>query len=315
MIEEQTTDLSIIIVSWNVCDLLRKCLQSIEQGKGNLRVEVIVVDNASFDGSQDMVRDEFPTVNLDAQSENVGFPRGNNLGLKVANGRHLLLLNPDTVVLGDALSTLFQYLVDHPETGMVSGQLLNPDGSVQSSRRRFPTVATGIFESTWLQGFAPRKLLDRYYFADGPVDAAHEVDWVVGACMMVRKEIVEQVGMLDEAYYMYSEELDWCKRIKQAGWQVVYLPSAQIIHHVGKSSEQAVPERHINFQRAKLRYFRKYHGPLATMLIRILLLINFLEQMIIELIKGLFGHKREIRRQRVSAYWKVLRSGLPPAGY
>ncbi len=315
MIDNKPADLSIIIVSWNVCDLLRKCLQSIEQGKGNLNVEVIVVDNASSDGSQDMVRDEFPTVKLEAQSENVGFPRGNNLGLEIANGSHFLLLNPDTEVLGDALSILIQYLENHPAVGLVAGQLLNPDRSTQSSIRRFPTVAIGIFESTWLQGLAPRRLLDRYYFADAPADTPLEVDWVVGACMMVRKEIIEQVGLLDEAYYMYSEELDWCKRIKTAGWQVVYLPTAEIIHHVGKSSEQAVAERHVNFQRAKLRYFRKFHGPRPTLLIRGVLLANYFEQLIVELIKGLFGHKRDIRRQRIAAYWKVLRSGLPPAGY
>jgi N-acetylglucosaminyl-diphospho-decaprenol L-rhamnosyltransferase len=315
MIDKQAIDLSIIIVSWNVCDLLRKCLKSIEQGKSDLNIEVIVVDNASSDGSQNMVRDEFPTVKIDAQSENVGFPRGNNLGLENAKGRYFLLLNPDTEVVDDALSILVQYLEDHPAVGLVAGQLLNPDETIQSSIRRFPTVATGLFESTWLQGLAPRRLLDRYYFADAPTDTAVEVDWVVGACMMVRKELIEQVGLLDEAYYMYSEELDWCKRIKSDGWQIVYLPTAQIIHHAGKSSEQAVPERHVNFQRAKLRYFRKYHGSLVTLLIRVVLLANYFEQLIIELIKGLFGHKRDMRRQRVAAYWKVLRSGLPPAGY
>ena len=132
---------------------------------------------------------------------------------------------------------------------------------------------------------------------------------------MVRRSIIEEVGLLDEDYFMYSEELDWCRRIKSAGWRVVYLPSAQIIHHIGKSSEQSVVERHINYQRAKLRYFRKFHGPRAALIIRLVLLINYAWQLVVEAAKGLVGHKRDLRWQRVNAYWIVLRSGLPPAGY
>jgi GT2 family glycosyltransferase len=141
------------------------------------------------------------------------------------------------------------------------------------------------------------------------------VDWVKGAYLMTRKTVLEQVGPLDADYFMYSEELDWCKRIKTAGWRVVYLPAAEIIHHEGKSSEQAVTARHINFQRAKLRYFRKYHGMMITMLLRIFLLVNYIWQLALEAFKGLLGHKKELRRQRVRAYWQVIRSGLRPAGY
>lgn len=312
--DEPTVQLSIIIVSWNVGELLRSCLASIEAGRDKLALEVIVVDGGSADGSPEMVRAEFPWVRLVARPDNVGVPKGNNIGLEQASGRYILLLNPDTVILGNALQTMVAHLEANPAVGALGGQLLNPDGSVQSSRRRFPSLATAFFESTWLEPLAPRRLLNHYYLLDRPDNALSQVDWVVGACLLVRHDIVAQIGGLDEGYFMYSEELDWCKRIKAAGWQIVYLPTAQIIHHYGKSSEQAVTSRHINFQRAKLRYFWKYHGRPAATFLRLFLLLSYLLQILIEGAKGLLGHKRALRWQRVASYWQVLRSGLPPAG-
>ncbi|MCB0035286.1 MAG: glycosyltransferase family 2 protein, partial [Anaerolineales bacterium] len=252
---------------------------------------------------------------LIACDENVGFPRGNNMGMAQASGRYVLLLNPDTVVMGDALPTAVSYLEQHPDVGIVGAQLLNGDGSVQSSRRRFPTVMTGVFESTWLQPYAPQRLLRDYYVEDVADDTTADVDWVMGAFMLTRPEVVAQVGGMDEAYFMYSEELDWCKRIKTAGWRVVYYPDAKIIHYQGKSSEQASILRHINFNRAKLRYFRKYHGRAAAAFLRLVIGGNFVGQLLLEATKGILGHRRELRWQRVRAYWQVLRSGLRPAGY
>ncbi len=306
--------LSILIVNWNVRDLLRECLRSIERGRGALAVEVIVVDSASSDDSAAMVAAEFPWVTLLPQADNVGFPRGNNIALARARGDALLLLNPDTVIRGEALPVLVAYLAAHPDVGAVGPQLLNPDGSVQSSRRRFPTLATGFLESTWLEGLAPG-VLRRYYALDLPDDAPADVDWLTGACILVPRAVYERVGGLDEGYYMYSEELDWCRRIRAAGWRVVYLPTAQVVHHVGKSSEQAVTARHINFQRAKLRYFRKYHGRAAAGALRLFLLAGYGGQLLLEAAKGALGSKPELRRQRVRAYRDVLRSGLRPAGY
>lgn len=132
---------------------------------------------------------------------------------------------------------------------------------------------------------------------------------------MVPRRVIDRVGLLDEAYFMYSEELDYCRRIIEAGWRIVYFPKAKIIHHIGKSSEQAVTARHVNFQRAKLRYFRKFHGRFSEGLLRVVLLFNYLWQMGLEALKGLMGHKRPLRRQRIHAYWQVIRSGLRPAGY
>jgi GT2 family glycosyltransferase len=308
-------ELSIVIVSWNVQTFLRRCLLSIENQQDDLSIEVIVVDSASTDSSVKMVNEEFPQIQLIECNQNVGFPKGNNIGMKEARGHFILLLNPDTELIDGALKSLTTYLDKNEDVGVAGGQLLNSDGTIQSSRRRFPTLATALFESTWLQPFAPRSLLRRYYVEDLPYDTTTEVDWLTGACLMTHREVVEEVGFMDEAYFMYSEELDWCKRIKDAGWKVVYVPDARIVHHTGKSSDQAITERHINFQRAKLRYFRKYHGIIASSIIRSALLLNYLWQLIIEVGKGILGSKRQLRWQRARSYIRVLRSGLKPAGY
>ena len=307
--------LSIIIVSWNVRELLRACLTSIAANPGDLDLEVIVVDSGSGDGTPTMVAEDFPWVTLVARPDNVGFARGNNIGIRRAHGDLILLLNPDTEVVEAALSTMVDYMQAHTAVGVVGPQLLYPDGTIQSSRRRFPTLATGFWESTWLEPCAPQRVLDAYYVQDRSDDVIQDVDWMMGAALMVRRETVEEVGLLDEAYFMYSEELDWCYRIKAAGWRVVYLPAARIIHHEGKSSEQAVTARHLYFQRAKLRYYRKYHGRAAAALLRLFLLANYTWQLVLEGAKGLLGHRRALRWQRVASYWQILKSGLRPAGY
>lgn len=298
-------NLSIVIVNWNVRELLRRCLASIR-----FDAEIIVVDNASSDGSADMVRAEFPHVRLVANAANRGFGGGSNDGLAAARGRYVLLLNPDTEIVGDALATLIHYADAHPRAGVLGPQLLNPDGSVQSSRRRFPTLITALFESTWLQSLAPRGVLEHYYALDLPDNQPVQVDWVTGAAMMARREAIEQAGGFDERFFMYSEEMDWCKRIQGAGWDIVYLPPAQVIHHEGKSSEQVIPQRHIYFQTSKVRYFRKHHGALSAEFLRACLLTMYAWQLALEVAKWGLGSKRAMRRERVSAYWQVLRSGL-----
>ena len=303
------SDFSIVIVNWNVRDLLRRCLTSIS-APGRAELDVTVVDNGSSDGSCDMLRAEFPSVRLIANDANRGFPAANNQGLAASGGRYIMVLNPDTEIVGDALARMLAYLEAHHEVGALGPQLLNPDGSHQSSRRRFPTFATALFESTWLQSRAPRGVLRRFYVEDVPAGATQEVDWLTGACIVVRREVLQQVGGFDESFFMYSEELDWCKRIKSAGWKIVYLPEAQVVHHVGKSSEQAVAARHIHFQTSKVRYFRKHHGQLTAGLLRAFLLAMYLWQIGLEAVKALLGHQRDMRRQRIAVYGQVVRSGL-----
>ncbi len=304
-------DLSVVIVNWNVCDLLRRCLRSILDSEFSTpNLQVIVVDNASTDGSVEMVQAEFPSVRLITNTHNRGFPAANNQGSAAAQGRYVFLLNPDTEVVNDALAMMVTFADEHPDVGVVGPQLLNPDASVQSSRRRLPTLATAFFESTWLTPYAPKSLLRRYQMLDTPNDVTQDVDWVDGAALMARRQAIEQVGLMDEGFFMYSEELDWCQRFGQAGWRVVYLPAARILHHRGKSSEQVVAAGHIHFQTSKVRYFRKYHGRFVAEVLRLFLLSNYVWQLGLEGAKWMVGHKRSLRSQRVAAYWQVLRSGL-----
>jgi len=310
-------DLSVIIVSWNVRELLRTCLlalrvsPSLPPSQGGRASETIVVDNASGDGSPEMVAADFPEVRLIRNVENRGFTLANNQALAISRGRKLVLLNPDAEVVGDALATMASYLDAHPRVGALGPLLRYPEGSPQPSRRRFPTLATALLESTVLQEWwRGNRTLRRYYMSDTPDDLVQSVDWVVGACLMVRREAFEQVGPLDESFFMYSEEMDWCHRIKDAGWEIVYLPTATVIHHEGRSSEQVVAARHIHFQSSKVRYFRKYHGRFQGEMLRAFLLLTYVFQWTREGLKWLVGHKRPLRAERMRAYGQVLRSAL-----
>ncbi len=304
-------DLSIIIVNWNVRDLLDACLASIYASDfAPNDFEIIVVDSASEDGSADMLRRKYPTVIILPQSENIGFTRGNNLGLAQAKGEYLLLLNPDTELSPTALGLLLNYMGSHPDVGIIGPQTLNTDGSHQSTRRRFPTLMTGVFESSWLAAWAPSAIERDYRMLDTDDDDILEADWVQGSAFLLRRAVYHDIGGLDEGYTMYSEELDFCRRAKTAGWQVVYHGGARITHHGGKSSEQASAFKQIHFHTSKLRYFRKHHGNSVYMVLRSLLLLQFSWQLALESLKGALGHKRELRAKRVRVYWQVLRSGL-----
>lgn len=305
-------DLSILIVSWNVADLLAACLDTILAGQGSLSIEIIVVDSASQDQTVALLRERYPQVTVLAQRENVGFTRGNNLALAAARGRYLFLLNPDTEIIGDALPALIGYMDAHPDVGIAGPHTFESDrATTQSTRRRFPSPMLAFFESTWLQPYAPKRLLDSFYVRDGqPETLTREVDWVQGSALLARREVYAQIGGLDEGFTMYSEELDWCKRAKDAGWRVIYLGEAHIVHHGGKSTEQVIARSHIHFQQSKIRYFRKHHGAGIAHGLRVFLLLNYAFQLVEESAKYAIGHKRDLRRGRIQAYAQVLRSGL-----
>ncbi len=318
--------LVIIIVSWNVRELLQACLQSLLHFPANtLQQEIIVVDNASDDGSAEMVRDEFPSVHLIANATNKGFTGGNNDGLRLADTliaseasqtsdathQFLFLLNPDTEVKPNALDTLSGYAIAHPTVGLIGPRLRYGDGSLQSSRRRFPTLLTALFESTWLQRYGPRRALHQFYMQDQADDETCDVDWVVGAAMFVRYAAYQQIGPLDEvSFFMYSEETDWCKRMKDASWRIMYLPQAEVVHYEGRSSQQVSAQRIKLFNTSKVRYFAKHHGAWQAGLLRLWLLGQFAWQLGLEGVKWLLGSQREMRAERIRAYLSVLRSGL-----
>lgn len=314
-------DLSVVIVSYNVRDLLADCLDSMQAGgariagRGNgppdgVQTEVFVVESGSSDNTGDMLRESYPWVRLIEPGRNTGFAGGNNLGIDASRGRYVLALNPDTRPLDGALSAMVDYMDAHPEVGALGPQLLNPDGTIQPSRRRFPTLWTAFCEDTVFMPLAPRRIFVRYFMRDTDDEQTVEVDWVQGTALLARREAIEQVGGFDEQFFMYSEEIDWQRRIKAAGWRVVHLSEAQVIHYGGKSSEQVGARRDIYYHTSKARYFAKHHGPAVGQAVRIALLLNFAIKLAVEAVKWLVGHKRPLRRERVDAYLQVLRSGL-----
>ncbi len=306
-------DLSIVILSWNVRELLAACLRSLPTATGDWwdRAEVLVVDNASTDGSAEMVRRDFPGVRLVALPRNLGFSGGNNVGIRAAQGKYVLLLNPDTVARPGSIATLAEYMEAHETSGIVGPRLLNPDGTLQPSRRRFPTLLTALVESTPLQRWLGKlPAIRRFYMLDQPEAVTQQVDWLSGAALLCRREALEQAGLFDPGYFMFSEEVDLCRRVKDAGWEVVYVPHAEIVHYGGQSTDQAVAARHVNFNTSKARYFRLHEGRAVGRLVRLYLLATYAAQSVSEAAKWLLGHKRELRAERLVMYKQVLRSGL-----
>jgi hypothetical protein len=300
-------DLSIIIVSWNVRDYLAGCLASLAQ-QGDPTIEIIVVDSASADGTPDMLRERYPHVVSLPQAENVGFTRGNNIGLAAAQGHHLFLLNPDTEVRGDALARMVAYLEQHPDVGIVGPHTLNTDGTHQSTRRRFPTLWSALAETPAFARLRLPNVRGRYFVRDVSDDQTADIDWVQGSALMLRRSVYEQIGGMDEGYFMFSEEVDLCKRARLAGWRVVYLGEARIVHHGGKSTDQVQTARHIYFYQSQVRYFRKFHGPVVALAARLLLAASHVCSLLSEAAKGALGHKRPMRRARVATYWQTIRN-------
>ncbi len=309
-------DVSIIIVSYNVAGLLSECLASLfERPPDGLELEVLVVDNASGDGSPELVRHNFPQAQLIANPANYGFPRACNQGRRRATGRYLFFLNPDARLEERALPALVDFMESHPRAGVVGPLLRYADGSLQSNRRRFPSFGLAFVESTILERKPLlRRLpaLQRFKYTGTPSAVAHEVDWLVGAAFMVRREVTEQLGGLDERFFMYSEELDYCRRVKAQGWQVWYTPTAEITHQEGRSSAQNVAARYINFHTSKISYYRKYFGRGYAGLLRGFLLGTHLWEYGEEWTKLRLGHKPALRRERLHMLRQVLASRFRP---
>ncbi|MGQ9657610.1 MAG: glycosyltransferase family 2 protein [Fimbriimonadales bacterium] len=250
--------LSICIVNWNTRELLRACLGSLYRYPPDVPFEVIVVDNASSDDSVAMVRAEFPQVVLIANAENGGYARGNNQALARAQGECLLLLNPDTEVFPDTLSRALSFLRAHPEAGAVGAKQLFPDGRVQASVRGFPTPANLLWEVSGLARLFPR-WLGGYRMRGFTYDRVAVVEQPMATFLMVRRAVVEQVGLMDEAFPLFFNDVDWCYRIVQAGWRIYFVPEVQILHHGGASTRQvrlsAIRESH----RALEVFYRKHY--------------------------------------------------------
>jgi GT2 family glycosyltransferase len=253
---------SITICSWNTIEDTRKCLQSLQEVRDEAKFEVILVDNNSEDGSPDMVEKEFPWVRLERLHRNLGFTGGQNHAIEIRKGRHAFPLNSDTIVHPGAIRQLLDHLEAHPDVGIVAPKLLNPDGTLQYSCRRFPNPIAALFRNTPLGKLFPNNKYTReYLMQDWPHDSPSEVDWVSGAAFLVRKEVIDSIGAFDPEYFMFCEDVDWCWRVWKSGKKVVYFPLSIITHAIGRSTDKA-PNRMIGrFHRSMFRFYTKNQLP------------------------------------------------------
>lgn len=260
-------NISIIIVNFNTKDLIRDCLASIHDNTKHIRYEIIVVDNASTDGSVDMLKAEFPEVELIANDDNRGFAAANNQGIACAAGRYVLLLNSDTLVLEGALDNVAVFADAHPEAGIVGCRVMNPDRTMQPTCFMYPSVLNMFLSATYLYKLFPKnRLFGRERMSWWNRDDVREVDVVTGCFLLVRRTVLNQVGLLNEQYFMYGEETDFCYRVKQHGWNVLFTPAAQIIHFGGASSKQIKPQMALQLRASILLFIKKHRGWLSYVL-------------------------------------------------
>jgi GT2 family glycosyltransferase len=266
--DNEIIDVSIVIVSFNTIDVTRECLAHVRKHAAAVRHEVLVVDNASDDGSADMVAAEFPEAHLIRSDENRGFAGGNNPAMKIARGRYILLLNSDAFLAGGALEKTIRYLDDHPNIGVLGCKLTDPDGTMQASARMLPGPVNKILHITGLAArFPGSKFFGRVDYTWWDHSEPRTVGWVVGAFFLIRRETMANIGVLDERYFLYFEEIDYCLTARRAGWEVVFYPHAEIVH-IGGQSTVRVPGKISAKGRqmvsirltSEFRYYRKMYG-------------------------------------------------------
>ena len=260
-------DISIIILNYKSKGLTKQCLKGINLLHSRLQIETIVVDNASNDGTDEMVRDEFPWAKMLVSSTNGGYAAGNNIGIRESKGKYVVILNPDVAIFNNSLETLFDYMESHPQVGICGPKLINPDGSIQASSRTFPTPKIILYRRTPLGKLPkPRQLLRQHLMSAWDHLQNRPVDWMVGACFVVRSSALQTVGLLDERFFLYLEDVDWCRRFWQAGYQVHYVTDAEMVHyHQRLSAENPGLVGLLSYGTrlhivSAFKYFAKYFG-------------------------------------------------------
>jgi hypothetical protein len=271
----KSVDISIIIVNWNTKQILLDCLKSLTKENILYKHEIILVDNGSSDGSQAAVRASFPAVQIIENNANLGFAKANNIGMKVSKGKYLCLINSDVQVLDDCLSKMFQYMENQPHIGILGPKIFFPDMRTQCSCREFPSLWNNFCPVIGLNNAFPQaKCFHFEYMTYFNHDEIRKIDYLAGCCFFIRRSALDQVGLFDEQFFIYSEEIDLCKRFWHAGWEVVFYPNASIIHHHGASSSKD-PLRFSGEQiKSKVKYWKKHHSKIAT---TTFLLIYFLD--------------------------------------
>jgi GT2 family glycosyltransferase len=291
-LNEASVDLSIVIVAWNVRDLVLDCLASIADAKLGLSYEVIAVDNGSADFTVEAVARQFPDTRIVALPKNIGFGAGNNRGIEVMRGRHAVLLNSDTIVLPGGLEACVRFLDEHPHVGAVGPQLLNPDRSKQNCIHNSPTLVSEIVGQSLLRRVLPKRWPSKNVHYDAPV----EVEAVLGACLFARREVIEQVGLIDEDYFFFLEETDWCHRMRAAGWKIFHLPDAHVIHLYGESTKKKQPLRtRIEYYRSRYIFFRKNRSAAVYRALRAIVMAKIL-------LGCVFGGRRAQEYRKILAW-------------
>ncbi len=261
---ESVPDMSIVLVCWNNKNYLEPCLKSLYEGGLRSSFDIVVTDNDSSDGSQEMLREKFPEVKIIQNDHNVGLGRASNQGIEATNGRYVLLLNNDTLVNGPSLDAMVEFLDTHPNAGAVGGKLLNSDGSLQAAGSYFPSLLEEFFIATRLGAF----LLPRYN-KHKDFNEEKQMDWLGSACLLLRRSVLDRVGLLDEDYFIYGDEADLQYRMKKAGWPVYFIPQATTIHFGGRSMDHW--RRRKMVYRGKMLFYRKNYGPVREGVLRVML--------------------------------------------
>jgi GT2 family glycosyltransferase len=292
------SDLSVILVSYNTRVLLLDCLASLYRAAESVKMEVFVIDNASRDGSAEAVAESFPQVRLIHNANNRGFAAAVNQGLRESMGRLLLLLNPDTVLGAGTLTEMTSFLDRHREAGAAGAQLIHEDGRRQNSFANLPTLATELLNKSLLRLIRPGKYLRKEGKFTGPV----EVESIIGACMMVKKEVCESVGLLDEGYFFFLEETDWCLRMRKAGWKIFFLPHVRVVHLQGRSASQDLTASRIEYYRSRYRFFARHRSWLSRLILRAGLVLRLCVECLSSfLLSSLscFLYRKEVARLKV----------------
>jgi hypothetical protein len=262
--------LSVVIVNYRSREALLECLASLEAAAAGLGPEFVVVDNDSRDGTPAALAGRSPAVRVIANTDNVGYARAVNQGIAATTGDGVLVMNPDCVVRAGALEALLAHLDAHPRCAIAAPRILNTDGSIEYTARAFPDHLAFLFNrySLLTRLFPGNPWSRRYLLTDWDHASLRDVDWVSGACMMTRRTAIEQVGGMDEAFFMFNEDVDWCRRMKLGGWSVTYVPAAEIVHHVGASRMRVAPRVIVERHRGMIHYFHKHHpaNPLVSFL-------------------------------------------------
>lgn len=287
--------LSVVIVNWNVREPLKECLESIFKTSRDMELEVIVVDNNSSDGSVEMVKEKFPSVVLIENNRNSGFGAANNQGIRISKGEYILILNPDTVIFPNLLQRMTVFLDQNSDAGAVGPKILNPDGSIQfECARNFPTPLTEFFVlSTLYKRFPGSKIFGKYLMSYWDHNDQREVELLSGACALIRKKVFDEVGLFDEGFFMYTEETDLFYRIKKQGWKIYFLPSAQITHFWGKSTDQIPHTMAVEARKSMELFFQKHYGLGAVIAHRAAIIFTSLFIQIYGFLMYLMSHSSE----------------------